>query len=155
MIGLPIGLSPIGGDYVSFSTILNPNIFLSGTLDFGYPFRIPNRITTYLNYGVIVGDDNVIQVNLTNTITSQPITPKSCAVNIYAPGTDSPAVITKTGTIITGGFQFALSHTDVEDLIAGNYPWIGVVTLQDSSRHTVNCGDINLTTGLMRVVERP
>ncbi len=158
MIGLPIGLLPIGSARLSSVAILTPNIILSGTLDFGYSFRIPNRVNTYLNFGVILGDDNVVQVNLTSVLTGLPINPSAATVAIYAPGTNSNPVITKSTaeTIVGSGyFQFALPHDDTEGLAAEYYPWFARITLPDLSVHTVNCGDINLTTGILRVVGRP
>ena len=51
MIGLPIGLYPIGGvPLISSTPVLTPNIFLTGTLDFGTSYRIANRISTFLNF---------------------------------------------------------------------------------------------------------
>lgn len=155
MIGLPIGLAPIGGIFVSSSLGLAPNIILSGTLDFGTSYRMANRVNTFLNFGVITNDDNIIQVNLTNTLTGLPITIESGVINFYLPNTDSLPVITKSAILGIGNFLFQLSNTDIVDLPAGLYSWVAVVTLSDRTQHTVNCGDINLTTGIMRVVGRP
>ena len=155
MIGLPLGLYPIGGNAPFPAPSPAPNIFLYGTLYSGPSRNIANRITTFLNFGVVTNDDNVIQVSLNNRITGQPITIKSGIINIYLPNTDSMPVITKTVQVVNGSFQFGLTRTDISSLLPGLYAWIAIVTLADGTQHTVICGDRNLTTGIMKVVERP
>lgn len=161
MIGGGIGSRPIGGGGGTFvAPPLGANIFLSGTFGFQSSYRIASRVDTFLNFTLINSDDNVVQVGLVNILTGQPIpiTGASVTVNVYAPGTVVSPVITKTGVAITisaSSFQFSLTSSDVSSLMAGNYPWIASISLPDGTRHTVNCGDINLTTGLIEVVSRP
>lgn len=155
MIGLPIGLYPIGFFHLSQQVIAVPNIILNGTLDFGYTFPQPSLANNLLNFPIITSDDNTIQVNLNNSLNAQQITPSSVAVSVFAPNTTTPAIITPTPFIFTGGFQFSLPNDDVADLISGEYPWIARVILSDGTRHTVTCGDQNQTTGVITVLERP
>ena len=156
MIGLPIGSVPIGGIFSTSSVVIGvPNIILTGTIDFDYFFRIPNRIATYLDFDVITNDDNTVQVNLVNTITSQPILITGVEVNIYAPNTTYPSVLNPLAIVLTGGFQFTIPYLTAVTLATGLYSWVAIVTLLDSTQHTVVFGDINLITGIMRVVERP
>lgn len=160
MIGIGIGSSPIGGDFFVASVALSPNIFLSGTLEYQSSFRIANRVSTYLNFTIITNDDNIVQVSLTNIIdgTSIDISGAQIEVSLYAPGTEAPAILMKDGVDITigvGFFQFPLTHSNVENLTPGLYPWVAIITLSNGTRHTVNCGDIDQSTGFIKVVNRP
>lgn len=160
MIGAPIGLVPIGGDYNFIAPPVGANIFLSGTFGFESSYRIASRVSTWLDFTIINMDDNGIEVSLTNILTGQPISINGATVtvNVFAPGTTSNPIITKSGNQITidnFDFQFTLAASDVSGLPAGNYPWTALISLPDGSRHTVNCGDINLTTGTIQIVSRP
>ena len=160
MIGASIGSAPIGADFVVSTGALGANVFLSGTLEFQSSFRIANRVSTFLNFTVISNDDNFVQVSLTNILNGQPINifGAEIEVDVYAPGTDSSPIITKSGVDITigdGYFQFPLTNSDVQNLDPGNYPWIALITLVDGTRHTVNCGDIDQSTGIIKLVHRP
>lgn len=156
MIGLPIGLLPIGADY-SFNAIptVTPNIILNGTLDFGYTFPQPNLLSSILNFPLITSDDNTIQVNLLNSLNAQLISPTAVSISIYAPNTTTPAILSPAAILITGGFQFSLPNSQVSGLTSGEYSWVSRVTLIDGSKHTVTCGDQNQTTGVITVIERP
>lgn len=160
MIGAPIGIAPIGGDFLGSSSVLGPNVFLSGTLEFQSSFRIANRVSTFLDFTLITNDDNVIQVTLTNIINNQPIQifGADIEVSVYAPDTDSAPIITKNGvdiSIVDSSFQFTLTHSDVENLAVGLYSWVAIISLTDGTRHTVNCGDIDQSTGIIKIVRRP
>ncbi len=160
MIGASIGSAPIGGDFlITAPPIVTPNIFLSGTLDFMTSYRLALRVATYLNFTLITNDDNTIQVALANIITGQPISLSgaSAIVSVYQAGVSAPIIVKDNSEIMIVGntLQFTLSHSDVINLAAGNYPWIAIVNLADGTQHTVNCGDINLSTGIIRVVQRP
>lgn len=143
------------GDIFTATVSPAPNIILSGTLDFGYSFRIPHQITTYLNFGLITNDDNFIQVNLTNILTGQPVQISTVTISIYAPNTNSGPVLTPAGTPINGGFLFTISRASAQNLVPGLYSWIAIVMTTDNTYHTVTNGDINLTTGIINVIGRP
>ncbi len=157
MIGLPVGLAPVGADLYPFNPIIpqTPNIFLNGTLDFGYTFPQPNLSCNLLNFPLITNDDNFIQVNLLNSLNAQLISPTAVAINIYAPNTTTPAILSPAAILITGGFQFSLPNSEVFALSSGEYSWVARVTLLDGTKHTVTCGDQNQTTGTITVLERP
>lgn len=160
MIGSSIGSAPIGGGNSFSAPALGANIFLTGTFGFQSSYRIASRVDTFLNFTLINTDDNVVQVSTVNILTGLPIplTGSSVVASVYAPGTHMNPLIVKSGVDITIGdsyFQFSLTSSEVASFMAGNYPWIATVSLPDGTRHTVNCGDINLTTGLINIVDRP
>lgn len=110
-----------------------------------------------LNFTLITNDDNTILVSLTGLYTSLPIdmTGAAIAITIYLPGTTT-SVLTYPGTPVDpSSFQFTIPHADVAPLAPGHYPWVAIVTLTDGSIHTVNTGNLDLTTGLIQVVQRP
>lgn len=111
-----------------------------------------------LNFTVITNDDNIILITLVGKYTQLPVVldGASAVVTIYLPGTTTP-VLEYTNATIVGhdGLQFIIPHTDVASLSAGNYGIVIVVTMDDGSIHTVNNGDMDLTTGIMKVVKRP
>jgi len=143
----------------SFSATVSPspNIILSGTLDFGYSYRIRHQISTFLNFSIFNTDDNFIKINLTNIVTSQPISIVSGVLSIYAPNSisSSAPVLSPAVVPLSSGFQFTIPHTDAINLVPGLYSWIAIVTTIDGTIHTVTCGDINLSTGIIKVMERP
>lgn len=161
MIGEPIGYVPIGAaDFAAAQPVLDANIFLVGTLGYESSFRVASRVNTFLDFTIINNDDNVIQVFLTNILTNLPIdiSGASAEVSIYAPGTNEPAILVlgvDNIVISQNYFTFSLAFADVSGLTAGNYPWVAILTLANGLRHTVNCGDIDLTTGVIKVVGRP
>lgn len=162
MIGASLGSAPIGGSNAAtvFSPPLAANIFLQGTFAFQSSFRLVNRVDTFLNFTLINSDDNVVKVNVINLLNSLPIllAGSSVEISVYAPGTMQDPIIVKSGldvAILDSTFQFTLPFSQTEDLTPGHYPWIAVITLPDTTRHTVTSGNLTLTTGLINVVNRP
>ncbi len=159
MIGASIGAAAIGGVELTIITLSEPDIVLYGVLGFQSSYRT-RFISTLLDFTIVSNDDNIVQMFVNMGPDGLAVNLLNCqvAVSIYAPGTSSDPVITKTGEQITraqGFFQFTLQRSDVSDLAPGHYQCIAVVNLADGSRHTITCGDIDMTTGLMALVHRP